>query len=98
MRWRWRYQYNTRNNIISQCTALHNIPNLYPSVPSFKEKDMALDTREETTTTNMDLHTLKQLPRMYEASIPIREICEQLGINEKTARALLKLLHYRFDE
>lgn len=54
---------------------------------------------EKTATSNIiDSYTLKRLSRIYEASIPIKEICDQLGIDEKTVRALLKLLRYRFDE
>lgn len=93
--------YGTRNNNISslqQCSALHNILSLYPFVP-LKEKNMVVSTTEKMATSNIiDSYTLKWLSRMYEGSIPIKEICEQLGIEEKTVRALLKLLRYGFDE
>ncbi len=59
---------------------------------------MVENTIENTATSNIDSYTLKRLSRMYEASTPIKEICEQPGIDEKTVRALLKLLRYRFDE
>lgn len=61
---------------------------------------MVVSTTEKMATSNIiDSYTLKWLSRMYEGSIiPIKEICEQLGIEEKTVRALLKLLRYGFDE
>lgn len=61
---------------------------------------MVVSTTEKMATSNIiDSYTLNRLSRMYEASIiPIKEICEQLGIEEKTVRALLKLLRYGFDE
>lgn len=60
---------------------------------------MVVNMIEKTATSNIiDSYTLKRLSRIYEASIPIKEICDQLGIDEKTVRALLKLLRYRFNE
>lgn len=61
---------------------------------------MVVNTIEKMATSNIiDSYTLNRLSRMYDGSIiPIKEICEQLGIEEKTVRALLKLLRYGFDE
>lgn len=61
---------------------------------------MVVSTTEKMATSNIiDSYTLNRLSRMYDGSIiPIKEICEQLGIDEKTVRALLKLLRYGFDE
>lgn len=61
---------------------------------------MVVSTTEKMATSNIiDSYTLNRLSRMYDGSIiPIKEICEQLGIEEKTVRALLKLLRYGFDE
>jgi orotate phosphoribosyltransferase-like protein len=45
-------------------------------------------------TTNVDAKLLKRLSRMYETGISLYDISEDLRIDEKTARMLLKLLGY----
>jgi DNA-binding MarR family transcriptional regulator len=44
--------------------------------------------------TNIDAGLLKQLSRMYEAGISIKDISEQLRIDQRTVKRLLKLLGY----
>ena len=48
----------------------------------------------ERTTTRNEVPLLKRLSRMYEASISIRDISEELKMDELTVKRLLKLLGY----
>ena len=48
----------------------------------------------ERTTPRNEAPLLKRLSRMYEASISIRDISEELKIDELTVKRLLKLLGY----
>jgi DNA-binding MarR family transcriptional regulator len=45
-------------------------------------------------TTNIDAKLLKQLARMYEAGISLKDISEELGMDQKMVKRLLKLLGY----
>jgi hypothetical protein len=45
-------------------------------------------------TTNIDARLLKQPSRMYEAGISIKDISEELGMDQITLKTLLKLLGY----
>jgi DNA-binding MarR family transcriptional regulator len=45
-------------------------------------------------TTRIDAQLLKQLSRMYEAGIPLNDISEELKIEQKIVKKLLKLLGY----
>jgi DNA-binding MarR family transcriptional regulator len=44
--------------------------------------------------TNIDAELLKQLSRMYEVGISLKDISEELKMDQKTAKRLLKLLGY----
>jgi hypothetical protein len=46
------------------------------------------------TATNIDAGLLKQLSRMHEAGISTKDISEQLGLDQKTVKVLVKLLGY----
>ena len=48
----------------------------------------------ERTTTRNEAPLLKRLSRMYEAGISIRDISEELKMDELTVKRLLKLLGY----
>jgi DNA-binding MarR family transcriptional regulator len=48
----------------------------------------------ERTTTRNEGPLLKRLSRMYEAGISIRDISEELKMDELTVKRLLKLLGY----
>ncbi|HEX7032967.1 MAG TPA: hypothetical protein VF172_08210 [Nitrososphaera sp.] len=45
-------------------------------------------------TTRIDAKVLKQLSRMYEAGISIKDISDQLEMDQMTVKKLLKLLGY----
>jgi DNA-binding MarR family transcriptional regulator len=45
-------------------------------------------------TTRIDAKLLKQLSRMYEAGISIKDISDQLRMDQMTVKKLLKLLGY----
>jgi DNA-binding MarR family transcriptional regulator len=45
-------------------------------------------------TTNIDAKLLKQLSRMYEAGISLKDISGELKMDQRTAKRLLKLLGY----
>jgi len=48
-----------------------------------------------STTINIDSGKLKQLSQMYEAGIAIQDISEQMSMDQKTVKTLLKLLGYK---
>jgi AraC-like DNA-binding protein len=45
-------------------------------------------------TNRLDSQLLKQISRMYENGISIKEISQELGIDEPTTKKLLKMLGY----
>jgi DNA-binding IclR family transcriptional regulator len=45
-------------------------------------------------TARIDAQLLKQISRMYETGISLKDISEELGIGQKTVKRLLKLLGY----
>ncbi|HJS81203.1 MAG TPA: helix-turn-helix domain-containing protein [Nitrososphaera sp.] len=68
---------------------MHNIPNAYPLFRSSEHMVSAIET-----TTRIDAQLLKQISRMYETGISLKDISEELGIGQKTVKRLLKLLGY----
>ena len=72
-----------------ECSAMHNIPNTYPSLHS--SEYMTSDTK---STTKSKAQLLKQLSRMYEAGISISDISKELKMDQRTIKKLLKLLGY----
>jgi orotate phosphoribosyltransferase-like protein len=44
--------------------------------------------------TNIDSNLMKRVSRMHEAGLPIKEIAQQLGIQENTVKRVLQLLGY----
>jgi DNA-binding MarR family transcriptional regulator len=68
---------------------MHKIPSLYPAVcPKYIMGSMVVNT------TRIDAKVLKQLSRMYEAGISIKDISDQLEMDQMTVKKLLKLLGY----
>lgn len=45
-------------------------------------------------TTRIDSQVLKQMSKMYEAGISLNDISEELKVEQKTVKKLLKLLGY----
>ncbi|MEP0824270.1 MAG: winged helix-turn-helix transcriptional regulator [Nitrososphaera sp.] len=45
-------------------------------------------------TTRIDARILKQMSKMYEAGISIKDISDQVGMDQMTVKRLLKLLGY----
>lgn len=45
-------------------------------------------------TTRIDAQLLKRLSRMYESGIPLKDISEELKMDQRTVKKLLKLLGY----
>ena len=68
---------------------MHNIPNTYPL---FRRSERMASAIENTS--RIDAWLLKRLSRMYEAGISLRNISEELIIDQKTAKRLPKLLGY----
>jgi len=48
----------------------------------------------ESTTTGIEAQLLKRLSRMYEAGISIKDMSEELKMDQRTVKRLLKLLGY----
>ena len=48
----------------------------------------------ESTTTGIEAQLLKRLSRMYEAGISIKDISEELKMDQPTVKRLLSLLGY----
>lgn len=53
-----------------------------------------MNTKTIEKTVNISQGLLKRLSRMYESSIPIKDISEQTDIEEESVKRLLKLLGY----
>lgn len=68
---------------------MHNILNTYPSL--HRSEHM---TGEIESTTRIEAQLLKRLSRMYEAGISINDISEELKMDQRTVKRLLKLLGY----
>jgi DNA-binding MarR family transcriptional regulator len=68
---------------------MHNIPNTYPSLHPSEHM-----TGETESTTKSEAQLLKQLSRMYEASISINDISKELKMDQETVKRLLKRLGY----
>lgn len=51
-------------------------------------------TGEIESTTRIEAQLLKQLSRMYETGISIKDISEELKMDQRTVKRLLKLLGY----
>ncbi|HEX6280741.1 MAG TPA: hypothetical protein VFZ67_00800 [Nitrososphaera sp.] len=71
-----------------ECSAMHKIPNAYPSVPPSEHMTGEI----ESTITRIEAQLVKPLSRMYEVDISIKDISEELKMDERTAKRLLKLL------
>ncbi len=67
---------------------MHKIPNAYPSVPPSE----IMTGEIESTITRIEAQLAKPLSRMYEVDISIKDISEELKMDERTAKRLLKLL------
>jgi len=61
---------------------------------SYSERNMGMAEAKESTV-RLDSKLLKQIARMYENGISIKDISQELGLGEPTAKRLLKLLGYR---
>ena len=48
----------------------------------------------ESTTAGIEAQLLKRLSRMYEAGISIKDMSEELKMDQRTVKRLLKLLGY----
>ena len=48
----------------------------------------------ESTTTGIETQLLKRLSRMYEAGISVKDMSEELKMDQRTVKRLLKLLGY----
>lgn len=77
-----------------ECSAMHNIPNAYPSL--LPNKLMTSEIEGTTTTTiRIETQLLKQkTSRMYGASISINDIPEELKMDQPTVKRLLRPLGY----
>ncbi len=51
-------------------------------------------TGEIERITGIEAQLLKRLSRMYEAGISIKDISEELGMDQRTVKRLLRLLGY----
>jgi hypothetical protein len=72
-----------------ECSAMHNIPNPYPSLYPSGHVASAIEN-----TTRIDAQSLKKMSRMYETGISLKDISEELNMDQKTVKRLLKLLSY----
>ncbi|HKZ62437.1 MAG TPA: hypothetical protein VJZ68_08505 [Nitrososphaera sp.] len=61
-------------------------------IPSSCPDDSMASAIENTT--NVDAKFLKRLSRMYETGISLKDISEELRIDEKKVKMFLKLLGY----
>jgi len=68
---------------------MHNIPNTYPLYCGTGYMASAI-----VNTTRIDAQLLKRLSGMYEDGISLKDISEELKMDQKTAKKLLKLLGY----
>lgn len=76
-----------------ECSAMHNIPNAYPSL--LPNKHMTSEIEGTTTTIRIETQLLKQkTSRMYRASISINDIPEELKMDQPTVKRLLRPLGY----
>lgn len=68
---------------------MHNTPNAYPLC---RRSEGVTSATENTT--RIDAQLLKRLSRMYEAGISIKDISEELRMDQRTVKKLLRLLGY----
>lgn len=68
---------------------MHNIPNAYSLLTPSEHM-----TGEIESTTRIETQLLIWLSRMYEAGISIKDIFEELKMDQQKVKRLLKLLGY----
>ena len=72
---------------------MHNIHNIYPLLLTSLPSTMG-NTKTVGKTKDVSPRMLKRLSRMHESGISIKEISEELELDQKSVKRLLKSLGY----
>ena len=78
----------------NECTVMHNIRNTYPLLLTKLSSTMGHTKTVKKTGDISSQRLLKRLSRMHESGFSIRDISEQLELDQKSVNKLLKSLGY----